>query len=137
MTLVRKMSRRLSWPIWADFGQARDAQNGGKMAELTAKMEPGKRQDAPRWVLSGHLEADWGVILGILGSLGGDLCRNGRSVKMSTTMAFWLHFRVLGGLVGSLGGYLGRSWPEVGVSWALFASIWDSFGSMLGQRWRR
>ena len=32
------MSRRLSWPIWADFGQARDAQNGGKMAELSAKM---------------------------------------------------------------------------------------------------
>ena len=66
----RKMSKRLSWPIWADFGQARDAQNGYKMAELGAKMGPRWRQDAPRWGLSGHLEADWGVILGILGVLG-------------------------------------------------------------------
>ena len=38
--MVRKMSRKLSWPIWADFEQARDAQNGGKMAELGAKMGP-------------------------------------------------------------------------------------------------
>ena len=73
----RKMSKRLSWPIWADFGQARGAQNGDKMAELGAKMGPRWRQDAPRWGLSGHLEADWGVIFGILGDLGGDLCRNG------------------------------------------------------------
>ena len=64
------MSRRLSWPIWADFGQARDAQNGGKMAELSAKMGRRWRQDGLRWGLSGHLEADWGVILGILGVLG-------------------------------------------------------------------
>ena len=64
------MSKRLSWPIWADFGQARHAQNGGKMAELGAKMEPRWRQDAPRSGLSGHLEADWGVILSILGVLG-------------------------------------------------------------------
>ena len=65
----RKMSRRLSWPIWADFGQARDVQNGDKMAELGAKMGPRWLQDAPRWGLSGHLEADWGVILDILGVL--------------------------------------------------------------------
>ena len=122
-TLGRKMARRLSWPILADLGQARDAQNGGKMAELGAKMDSRWCQDGPRWGLSGHLEADWGVILGILGGLGGDLCRNGRSVKMSTTMAFWLHFRVLGGLVGGSWGYLGASWPEVGVSWAILASI--------------
>ena len=91
------MSRRLSWPIWADLGQARDAQNGGKIAELGAKMGLRWRQDGLRCSLSGQLDADWGVILGILVGLGGDLCRNGRSVKMSTTMAFWLHFRVLGG----------------------------------------
>ena len=87
--------------------------------------------------MSGHLEADWGVILSILGSLGGDLCTNGRNVKMSTTMEFWLHFRVLGGLVGSSWGYLQASWLEVGVSWAILASIWDLVGRMLGQRWRR
>ena len=64
------MSRMLFWPIWADFGQARDAQNSDKMAELGAKMGPRWRQDAPRWGLSGHLEADWRVIFGILAVLG-------------------------------------------------------------------
>ena len=122
------MARRLSWQILADLGQARDAQNGGKMAELG-----GKR--GPRWGLSGHLEADWAVILSILGSLEGDLCRNGRSVKMNTPMAFWLHFRVLGRLVGGSWGYLGASWREVGLSWAILASSWDLTGRMLGQRW--
>ena len=72
-TLGRKMSRRLSWPIWANFGQARDGQNGGKMAELGAKMGPRSRQDDPRWGLAGHLEATGGVILAILGGLGSDL----------------------------------------------------------------
>ena len=95
------------------------------MAELGAKMGPRWRQDAPRWSLSGHLEADWGVILGILGGLGGDLCRNGRSIQMSTTMVFWLHFQVLGGLVGGSWGYLAASWREVGLSWAILASSWD------------
>ena len=36
----RKMARRLSWQILDDLGQARDAQNGGKMAELGGKREP-------------------------------------------------------------------------------------------------
>ena len=46
---------------------------------------------------------------------------------MSTTIAFWLHFRVLGvwlealgAILGHLGeklGYLGRSWREVGTLW--------------------
>ena len=66
----RKMSRRLSWPIWADFGQARDAQNGDKMAELGAKMGPRWRQDAPRWGFSGHLEADWELSSAFWGVLG-------------------------------------------------------------------
>ncbi len=136
-TLGRKMSKRLSWPIWADFGQARDAQNGDKMAELGAKMAPRWRQDAPRWGLSGYLDADWGVIFGILGGLGGDLCRNAWSIKMSTTIAFWLHFRVLGGLVGSCWNYLEASWREVGLSWAILASSWDLVGSILEERWRR
>ena len=99
------------------------------MAELGAKMGPRWRQDAPRWGLSGHLEADWGVILGILGRLGGDLCRNGRSVKMSTTMAFWLHFRVLGGLVGG-------SW---GLSWGILPRIWAILGDLsvkMGPCWQ-
>ena len=63
----------LSWPILANFGQARDAQNGGKMAELGAKMGPSWRQDGLRWGWAGHLEATWEVSLAILGGLGGDL----------------------------------------------------------------
>ena len=114
--------------VLADFGQARGGQNGGKMAELGAKMEPRWRQDDPRWGLAGHLEATWGVILAILGGLGSDLCKKGRSIKMNTTMAFRLHFRDLGGLgectwrlleatLGDLGhklASLGRSWRQVG-----------------------
>ena len=123
------MSRRLSWPILADLGQARDAQNGGKIAELGAKMGPRWRQDGLRCSLSGQLDADWGVILGILVGLGGDLCRNGRSVKMSTTMAFWLHFRVLGGLVG---GSKGQSWGILARSWAILGDL----GVKLGPCWQ-
>ena len=39
-TLGRKLSMRLSCLILAIFGQARDAQNGGKVAELGAKIGP-------------------------------------------------------------------------------------------------
>ena len=46
-------------------------------------------------------------------------------MKMSTTIAFWLHFRVLGSLVGGCRGYLEASWREVGLSWAILASSWD------------
>ena len=45
----RKMARRLSWPISADFGHARDAQIGGKIADLGAKMEFRWCQDGPRF----------------------------------------------------------------------------------------
>ena len=76
-TFGRKMSRRLSWQILADFGQARGGQSGRKMAEIGAKMGPRWSQDGPRQGLAGHLEASWGAILGIFGSLGADLCKNG------------------------------------------------------------
>ena len=92
----------------ADFGQARGGQNGGKMAELGAKMEPRWRQDGPSWAPDRHLEATGGAILAILKGLGADFYENGRHVKMSITMAFWPHFGVLGGLVGG-------SWR---LSWA-------------------
>ena len=71
------MTWRLSWQILVDFGQARGAQNGSKMAELGGMMGPRWRQDGPRQGLAGHLEASWGAILGIFGSLGADLCKNG------------------------------------------------------------
>ena len=46
------------WPKWRQDGRTW-RQDGAKMAPR-----------CPRWGLSGHLEADWGVILGILGVLG-------------------------------------------------------------------
>jgi hypothetical protein len=46
-------------------------------------------------------------------------------MKMSTTIAFWLHLRVLGGLVGGSRGCLEASWREVGPSWAILASSRD------------
>ena len=73
--------------------------------------------------------------MGILGGLGNDLRRNGRSIKMSTNIAFWLHFRVLGVWLEALGailghldekfGYHGRSWLQVGT---LLAACWDKDG---------
>ena len=123
----------------ANFGQARDTQNGGKMAELGAKMGPRWRQDGPRWGLAGHLEATWGVILSILGDLGADLCKKGRSIKMSTTVAALVTKWGLGGSWGvyleALGAYFGRSWSQVGLTWAILALSWELLGDMLGTRW--
>ena len=135
--LKRKTSQKLSWLILVNLGRARIDQNLAQRGQDGGKLEPRWRQDPPSWSQDGHLEAIWGVILGILGRLGGDLCRNGRSVKMSVTMAFWPQIGGLGGLVGGSWGYLGASWRQVGLSWAILASRWDLVGSMLGQRWRR
>ena len=67
------MSRRLSWQILADFGQARGAQNGSKMGELGGKMGPRWSQDGPRQGLAGHLLRPVGelsrVFLGVLGPI--------------------------------------------------------------------
>ena len=54
-------------------------------------------------------------------------------MKMSTTIAFWLHFRVLGGLVGGSRNYLEASWREVGLSWASLASSWN----LMAAWWRK
>ena len=123
-TLGRKMSKRLSWPIWTDFGQARDAQNGDKMAELGAKMAP----RCPRWGLSGHLEADWGVILSILKVLG-------------AIFAKWLkyenehHYSVL----ATFSGLGGSGWRLSGQSWGILARSWAILGDLgvkMGPCWQ-
>ena len=64
------------------------------------KMAPSWSRDGPSWAHDGHLEVTWGAISTILKRLGDDLCKNGRRVKMSVTMAFWPQIGVLGGLVG-------------------------------------
>ena len=97
------------------------------MAELGAKMAQGGARLVILRPIGELSQAFWG--------LGNELCRNDRSLRMSATIAFWLHFRVLGGLVGNSWGYLKESWPEVGVSWAILpqfetflAACWDKDG---------
>ena len=117
--------------VLADFGQFGTGAGCPKWRQdgRTWRQDGARwRQDDPRWGLAGHLEDTWGVILSILGVLGGDLCKKGRSVKMSTTMAFWPQngdlgglgectWRLLGATSGDLGhklASLGRSWRQVG-----------------------
>ena len=99
-TLAPKISQKLSGPILVNFGRARIDQNLAQIGQDGANLGPRWRQELPSWGQDGHLEAIWGVILSIFGGLGSDLEKNGRSVKTNNTTAFWLHFGVLGGLVG-------------------------------------
>ena len=87
---------------------------------------------APRWGLAGHLEATWGVTFAILGGFGSDLCKKGRSIKMTTTMAFRLHFRDL----GVLGSVLGGCWR---LLWAILVTSWPHLGDLgvkMGTSWQ-
>ena len=52
--------------FWTGAGCPKWRQDGRPWRQDGAKRAP----RCPRWGLSGHLEADWGVILGILGVLG-------------------------------------------------------------------
>ena len=54
------MARRLSWQTWADFGQARDAQNGGKIAQNLV----------PKWGQDGAKMTQEGACLAILRPIG-------------------------------------------------------------------
>ena len=132
-TWRRKIYQKLSCLILVNFGRARIDQNLAQMGQDGPKLEPRWRQDPPSWAQDGHLEAIWGVILNIFGGLGSDLCEFGRSVKL--TKLRFVHFGVLGGLVGCSREYFGRSWPQVGLSRAILASSWELLGNMLGLRW--
>ena len=71
----------LCWGIlgssWGGLGASWVALFG----KVGARMGPRWRQDDPRWGLGGHLEANWGAILGTLGGLGNDLYKICTSVK--------------------------------------------------------
>ena len=84
------------------------------------KMAPSWSRDEPSWAHDGHLEVIWKAIPTILKRQGDDLCKNGRCVKMSVTMAFWPQMEVLGGLVGG-------SW---GVFWAILVTSWALLGDV-------
>ena len=120
---------RLSWQILVNFGRARIGQNLAKFGQDGINLAPRWRQEPPSWGQDGHLEALWGAFWSIFGGLGSDLEKNGRSVKSNNPTTFWLHFGVLGGLVGG-------SW---GVFWAILATSWALLGDLgvkLGTSWQ-
>ena len=109
-TFGKKGTWRLSWQILADFGQAREAQNGSKMGELGGKMGPRWSQDGPRQGLAGHLEASWGAILGISSLQKWLTCKNEHHYGVLATFSSLgvSGWAILGHLSEKLG-YLGRS----------------------------
>ena len=141
-TLVRKISQKLSWLIFVNFGRARIDQNRAQTSEDDAKMEPRWRQDPPSWGQDGHFEAIWGGIFSIVGDLGSDLLKNGESRKSEDSTTFLLYFGVLGGLVG---GSWGRFWAILATSWALLGDLgvklrpsWQHVGTKMAEdalRW--
>ena len=68
------------------------------------------RQDASRWGLAGHLEADWGVILAILEGLGGRSLQKWPKYRNE-------HFSVL----ATFSGLGGSGWRLLGLPWAILA----------------
>ena len=88
------------------------------MSPKWAKLGPRWRQDAPGWGQHGHLETIWGAILSILGGLGSDLSKNGRSVKTNNSTPFLVFFSGVG--------------ASSGGSWRL---SWEGFGSYVGRCW--
>ena len=78
-----------SWPCaeasWGDLGAVL-----GRLGSLfLVKLAPRWGQDGAKmaqdraWV-AGHLEANWGAILGTFGGLGDDLCKKCKSVKTTS-----------------------------------------------------
>ena len=100
-----------------------------KMASRCGQDGPSWSQDGPRWGLAGHLGASWGGILGIFGSLWGDLCQKGRSVKSNNPTTFVADFGVCGGLVAS-------SWRPSCAILARSRAILGDFGVKLGPSWQ-
>ena len=124
-TLGRKMSRRLSWPIWADFGQARDAQNGGKMAELGAKM-------GPRWPKMGLVWPSCGRLGSYLGHFGTSW---GRSLQKWPKCKNERHY----GVLATNWGVGGSGWRLLGLSWGILATSWTILGDLgvkMGPCWQ-
>ena len=118
------MARRLSWPILADFGQARIDQNLAQMGQDGANLEPRWRQESPSWGQDGHLEAILGSFLEHFRSLEKwQKCKNEQ--HYSVLAAFW----GLGDLVGSSWGVF---WAILGTSWALLGDL----GVKLGTSWQ-
>ena len=97
------MARRLSWPIWADFGQAREAQNGSKMTELGAKM------------------AQDGAYLAILRPIGRHLGHFGRSWGRASQKWPKCKNEHHYGVLATFSGLGGSGWRLLGLSWGILA----------------
>ena len=124
-----KIYQKLSWLILVNFGRARIDQNLAQKGQDGAMLEPRWRQDPRSWGQDGFLEAIWGAIFTIFGGLRSDLLKNGRSVKTNNTTAYWLHFGVLGGLVGG-------SWGVFRAILATSRALLGDLGVRLGTSWQ-
>ena len=82
-------------------------------------------------IANGLLEATSGGILAILKDLGGDLCKNGRSVKTNNTTTLWVVFWGVGppleGPGGCLGSVLGDMLEDVCLKISFFWLSWAAW----------
>ena len=119
------MSRRLSWPIWANFGQARDAQKSGKMAELGAKM-------GPRWPKMGLVWPSCCRLGSYLGHFGTSWGRSLQKWPKYKNEHYYGVLATFSGLGESGWRLLGRSWGILARSWAILGDL----GVKLGPCWQ-
>ena len=88
--------------VLGDFGQARDAQDGGKMAELGAKMEH-------RWPKMGLVWPSWGRLGSYLEDFGGSC---GQSLHTWPKCKNEHHY----GVLATFAGLGGACWRLLGLS---------------------
>ena len=110
------MSSRLSWPILADLGQARDAHNGSKMAEFSAKL-------GPRWPKMGLVWPSSGREGSYLGYFRGSW---GRSLQKWPKCKNEHHY----GVLATFSGLGGSCWKPWGLSWKVLARSWGVLGEL-------
>ena len=97
------------------------AQDGAKMLQVVAKMA----------ILRAFGELSWAFLV-VLGAIYWQMAK----VENRTTVQRFCYILGSWGLwLEALGEYFGRSWPQVGLTWAILASNWELFGNMLGLRW--
>ena len=107
-------------PKWAKTAPSW-GQDGAKMGQVGAKMAILKPFGEPP-----------GAFLVVLGAI---LQKMAKVENRTTVQRFGYIFGSWGVWLEALGEYFGRSWPQVGLSWAILASSWELLDNMLGLRW--